>query len=68
MAALDFHRRETPSVNMKKFLYTNLGAVYLSIEDVDLTIFYDNEAGFINFKNQVLWAYEEYLRNKRSSG
>uniref|UniRef100_A0A6M3XUP2 Uncharacterized protein n=1 Tax=viral metagenome TaxID=1070528 RepID=A0A6M3XUP2_9ZZZZ len=27
-----------------------------------------SEEGIIDFKNKVLWAYEEYLRNKRSSG
>ena len=32
------------------------------------TIYYPgDEEGIIDFKNKVLWAYEDYLRNKRSS-
>ena len=31
----------------------------------EIRIYPGDEQGVVNFKNQVLWAYEDYLRNKK---
>ena len=44
---------------------TNL---FIRSKDASLVYYAGTDNGIIDFKNKVLWAYEEYLRDKRSSG
>ena len=70
MANISYHSREIPNIRIEPL--GSLGrevftVTFNSVGDAT-THFFDSESQIIDFKNKVLWAYEEYLRDKRSSG
>ena len=68
MPQIAFHERDNnPDIIFKMSKDKKLGWVDIKLEESTITIFADKEEELINFKNQVLWAYEDYLRNKRNS-
>uniref|UniRef100_A0A6H1ZI04 Uncharacterized protein n=1 Tax=viral metagenome TaxID=1070528 RepID=A0A6H1ZI04_9ZZZZ len=57
-------------VRISKIVVVRTNVIQVTMEeDKGQVYFYlAKEENLIDFKNKVLWAYEEYLRNKRSSG